>query len=189
MKIQLILSIVLFMSSFLFAQEKRTLKQDSSQYDTQFVAKWGDLKSNGVELRKDSIIISGDIDHVVIIPTDLPLKQDVKYQAIKGDIIYDLVVNRLNYTNVYFSIVGIQGQKNVFERTDTAILESSFHLGSEGIYENNKGEIYPMNDYIITDVGEHKLLIPEGTTEVVHYYESTELKRIELFFKRIQELK
>ncbi len=184
MKLQLLLTIFILTNTILLSQDKGDSKPDSSQYDETFLARWEDLISNGIALRKDSIIIDNEISEVILIPTDLPIKEDVNYSAVKNDTIYSLVVTRLNYTNVKFSIVGKHKQIIVFKRRDIAILESTFHLGAEGIYENKDGEMYPMNDYNIDENGDQKLLIPVGTTEAIHYYESTEGKPIELFFSK-----
>jgi len=187
MRIQTLI-ISIFISTSLFSQEntKTFLVLDSSQYDSNFIKYWEHVKNYGVIFSKDSIIIEGDKSNAVIIPTDLPLEQNVTYKAIQGDTTYILVVNRLNYTNIYFLIIGTKNNKTVFERKDTAILESSFHLGSEGVYEKSENEIYGMNDYNISDGNNHKLLIPVGTIEAINYYEPGKHKEIVLLFKKIE---
>ena len=97
-----------------------------------------------------------------------------------------MIVNRQNYTDIQFSIIGTSNNNTVFERKDVAILESSFHLGSEGVYEKSNDEVYGMNDYNITDHGNHKLLIPVGTIEILNYYEPQKSGEIVLLFNRIE---
>lgn len=187
MKLQLLLTIVILTNTILFSQDNKGAMLDSSQYDEVFLERWGSLTSNRIILRKDSIIIDSVISEVILIPTDLPIKEDVNYSAVKNDTMYSLVVTRLNYTNIKFSIVGKHKQTIVFKRSDIAILESTFHLGAEGIYEHKDGEMYPMNDYNINENRDQKLLIPVGTTDVIHYYESTDEKQIELFFSKTEK--
>lgn len=166
----------------------KVIVKDTSLYDNDFITYWSYLKSYGVYISNDSIIVGGNREDVIIIPTDLPLKQEVKYETTKGDTNYLLIVNRQNYTNVCFSIIGTNNNDTVFERNNVAILEPSFHLGAEGVYEKSEDEIYGMNDYNITNHGKHKLLIPVGTIEVINYYEPQKYGEIVLvlLFNKIE---
>ena len=180
--------IFLFSSVSLFSQENENtvVIRDSGLYNINFIKYWDYLKEYDVLITNDSIIVSGNKANTIIIPTDIPLKQDVKYKAVNGDTTYILTVTRLNYTDIQFSIIGTCNNINVFERKDLAVLESSFYLGSEGVYEKNEEEIFRMNDYNISNHGDHKLLIPFGTIEVINYYEPLKSGKLVLFFKKIE---
>lgn len=184
----IILFVFLISNDLLFSQNdyNKVVVNDTNLYDNDFINYWGYLKNYGVYISNDSIIVGGNREDVIIIPTDLPLKQDIKYKTTKGDTTYLLIVNRQNYTNVYFLIIGTNNNDTVFERKNIAILEPSFHLGAEGVYGKNDDEIYGMNDYNITNHGNHKLLIPVGTIEVINYYEPLNSGEIVLLFNKIE---
>ena len=184
----LLFALLICANSYSQNADSSVVVKDSSQYDRNFIKYWGHLRNHGVVISNDSIVVAGDKKDAIIIPTDLPLKQDVQFVAAKGDTMYVLTVNRQNYTNIHFSIVGSKDNLVVFERNDTAILESSFYLGCEGVYEKSEKEIFGMNDYNITNHGKHKLLIPVGTDEVIDYYEPAEPREIVLQFKKTEEV-
>jgi len=185
MKISTLITLILY-STFLFSQEhkKEIVVKDSSEYDIGFIKYWNHLEDYNVVLSNDSIIIGGDKNNAIIIPTDLPLKQNIKYLTFQNSIKYELIVNRLNYTNIYYSIVGTKNQNIVFKRKGTAVLESSFYLGSEGVYEKSEDEIYGMNDYNINNSNNHMLLIPSGTIDIINYYGPNKQEQITLRFKK-----
>jgi hypothetical protein len=155
-----------------------------SEYDSQFLKYWEYLKPHPVTIFMDSIIVNNARDYPVIIPTDLPLNEEIIYECIQDKIKYTLKVKRINYTNVEFSIIGLRKKKVVFERKGVSILEPSFHLGAAGVYEKDD-EVYKMNNYNVT-VGKsekQEFLIPVGTVNVIDYIENMNSNELVLSFR------
>ena len=75
--ITLILLIIANISLFSQENDKAVIVTDTNLYDSNFIKYWGYLKNHGVLITNDSIIVAGDREDAIIIPTDLPLKQDV----------------------------------------------------------------------------------------------------------------
>ena len=75
-------------------------------YDAQFIKYWDHLWEVGVLITQDSIIVNNEREEPIIIPTDFPLHQKVSYHALDQDTSYAMVIERLNYTNLSFSIIG-----------------------------------------------------------------------------------
>ncbi|MFY7669471.1 hypothetical protein ACOSP6_00150 [Tenacibaculum sp. MEBiC06402] len=155
-----------------------------TQYHIDFIEYYKKYENYGVLISNDSIIIGKKNESAIIIPTDLPLNREVKHETINENTLYTLIVKRQNYTDIFFTITGIKNHKIVFERNNIAVLESSFHLGSEGFYEKNEDEIYAMNDYNINDKEDKKLLIPTGDIGIINYFETNNEKEILLLFKK-----
>lgn len=145
-------------------------------YDADFLSYWEYIKPHPIRFAQDSIVIDHDRDHPILIPSDIPLNQAVHYQCSTPDTLFDLVLTRVNYTNLEYSLVGKSGEKEVFSRKGIAKLEPTFYLGAEGVYEKNEDEVFGMVDYNIelNDQGEIKLMVPIGTLEVVDYLEVQE---------------
>lgn len=162
---------------------------DSSQYDNGFLNHWQYVKPYSLKITNDSIIINNEYLDPILIPTDLTLNQETYYELKLNDTLYKLTVKRVNYTNVNYSIIGSTKNKIFFSRKGTAILESTFHLGCEGVYEKNEDEVYGMNDYNIeiNELGEIKLLIPVGTDEIIDYIEQQGENKLYLSFNKIEK--
>mgnify|MGYP006152956837 CR=1 FL=1 len=158
--------------------------KDSSAYDINFLKYWGHVNPLII---KDSIIVHNDHDDAILIPTDLPLNKKCLYFSKTNDTTYWLAVKRINYTNIEFLIEGKAEGKLVFSRVGIAILESSYWLGSEGVYETASGDYYGMNDYNFKSKtpGDNMLLIPVGTTAVIEYYETKGNSKVFFHFKRV----
>jgi len=161
---------------------------DSTEYDAGFLIYWEHVKPFDLIITHDSIIVNNEKNNPILIPTDLPKNSDVHYTCIEDGVLYKLTVRRVNYTNLQYEINGILNFDTIFSRHGTAILNPSFYLGSEGIFEKSKDEIYSMNVYniIIDKQVEAKLLVPYGTYEIIDYIEDQNNLRISLSFKKLQ---
>lgn len=176
--------------SFAYSQNDWVVEiKDSTQYDIGFLNYWQYVKPYSLTITNDSIIVNKEYHDPILIPTDLTLNQDSYYELKSNDTLYQLTVRRVNYTNIDYSIKGKTKNEVFFSRQGTAILESSFHLGSEGVYEKNEDEIYGMNDYNIeiNGLGEIKLLIPVGTDEIIDYIERQGENQLYLSFNKIEK--
>ncbi len=163
--------------------------KDSTEYDIDFISYWKYVKPYSLLITNDSIIVNNNRNDPILIPTDLIINQENYYESNINDTVYKLIVKRVNYTNIEYSIEGKLKNESVFTREGIAILESSFHLGAEGVYEKSEDEIYGMNDYNIkiNEQGEIKLLVPVGTDEIIDYVEQQGESKIYLSFKKIEK--
>ena len=161
---------------------------DSTEYDASFLKYWEHVKPFDLIMTYDSIIVNNEKNNPILIPTDLPKNIDVHYSCIADDTLYKLTVRRVNYTNLQYEINGILNLDTIFLRHGTAILDPSFYLGSEGIFEKSKVEIYGMNEYniIIDKQVEAKLLVPSGTDEIIDYIENQNDIRRYLSFRKLK---
>jgi len=189
MKSVIVVTSFVFLNVFGFSQniEENNWKvcvKDSTQYDSSFLKYWKYVKPHSLRISNDSIIVGGRIEEAIIIPTDLPMAHKCYYEFSNNGINYSLIVSRLNFTNIAFFIEGKKDNKVIFKRNGEAILESTFYLGSEGLYEKNENEVYGMNDYNIqlNETVESKLLIAQGTKERISYIEKNKNGIISLIF-------
>lgn len=155
-----------------------------TEYDFTFLRYWEYLDPLSVIISKDSIVVNHKKEYPVMIPTGLPLNQEVVYEAKLEKVNYTLKVKRVNYTNVEFEIIGKRKKKVVFERKAMAVLSPSFHLGAAGVYEKSEDEVYRMDQYLVSskEYTEQSLLIPDGTIEVIDYTEVLDSKELILNF-------
>jgi len=161
---------------------------DSTEYDVGFLKYWEHVKPFDLIITHDSIIVNNEKNNPILIPTDLPKNTDVHYTCIADGALYKLTVRRVNYTNLQYEINGILNFDTIFSRHGTAILNPSFYLGSEGVFEKSNDKIYGMNDYniIIDKQVEAKLLVPYGIDEIIDYIEGQNDIKIYLSFKKLQ---
>jgi len=173
--------------SYAYSQDNWDVEiKDSTAYDIGFLNYWRHVKPYSLKITNDSIIVDSEFNDPILIPTDLTLNKECHYVSNVNDTTYLLIVKRVNYTNIEYLIEGNLKNGIIFSRTGVAILESSFHLGAEGVYEKTEDEVYGMNDYNIklNEQGEIKLLIPTGTDELIDYIEKQGGKEIYLSLKK-----
>lgn len=103
--------------------------KDESMYSPTFLTEFKARHSvyETVSLINDTIIVNNDRVGHIIIPTDLPLNQQVTYEKNENG--------------------KKQGQKTN-ERQGTADLEPVFYFGAEGTFEDENENVYGMNEYI-----------------------------------------
>lgn len=103
--------------------------KDESMYSPTFLTEFKARHSvyETVSLINDTIIVNNDRVGHIIIPTDLPLNQQVTYKKNENG--------------------KKQGQKTN-ERQGTADLEPVFYFGAEGTFEDENENVYGMNEYI-----------------------------------------
>jgi|GEM_PF-1874707 len=156
--------------------------RDSSNYNQSFLKYWRFVKPNPLTIKNDSIIINNDVFNPIIIPTDLPLNEQLLYDYHTNDTIYELKAKRINFTDIEFSINGKYLEKIFFTRNGLSVLSPTFYLGSAGIYKQNEEEILSMNAYEVKQSHnkKSKLLIATGTDEVIDYAENE--NNIKIYF-------
>ena len=144
---------------------------DYSDYDSSFVSYWGYVRPYSVKFSEDSIIIDGNTNDAILLPTDLVLDETYTYRSTKNDTLFTLSVRRVNFTNVTFKMNAYAKSASVLELNGTAILRNTFYMGSEGVYEKSENESFPMNDFVcsINDSTYVAMLIPIGTNEIIGY--------------------
>lgn len=184
---------VVFSVCIVYSQENKEVDWaidiiDSTQYDIDFLQYWKQVKPYPVRIVNDSIIINDESESPVLIPTDLGLDQVYNYKCEVSDTSYILTIKRVNYTNIEYFIEGTANEVVVFGRKGVAILEPSFYLAAEGLFERGEDEVYNMNDYniVLNDLGEIKLLIPEGTDKRIDYIEQQGARNIYLSFDKLE---
>ncbi len=160
--------------------------KDSAQYDIKFLNYWRHVKPYSLAITNDSILVNKEYNNPILIPTDLPLNKESYYELKSSNTIYQLTVKRINYTNIEYTIKEKTKHKIFFSRQGTAILEPSFHLGAEGVYQKDEDEIYGMNEYHaeMNELREIKLLIPAGTDERIEYIEQQGETKLHLPFSK-----
>lgn len=137
-------------------------------YDSAFIAYWNYIKPLPIRFSDDSIIV--DNKEVIYIPLNFPLNQLVSFSAEKGDTNYTLHLVQVNYTDIRFTLVtSIDTSYSFYSGICT--LEPTFHLGSEGVYQDSNGNVFEMVDYNFKHSSSPgKLQIAVGTNEIVELH-------------------
>lgn len=118
----------------------------------------------------DSIIVNNETQNPVIIPTDLPENTVIRYSCQKRRTTYNLLVRRLNYTDVYFKIFGFSNKKLILKHCDTAHLSPSFYNASDGTYEDENGNLFGLNNFHFeSNRTSGQLLIPNGSIKFIGF--------------------
>jgi hypothetical protein len=124
--------------------------KDDSKYSKTFLAEFKARHSvyQSVSLIDDTIIVNNDKVGHIIIPTDLPLNQQVTYEKTEKGKTHILTVKRINYSTLeYIYFEEVNGQKTN-RRQGTANLEPVFYFGAEGTFEDENENVNGMNEYI-----------------------------------------
>jgi hypothetical protein len=183
-----LLAYFILTTNFLVGYSQKTVQEkwkpdikDSDKYDQGFLRYWQYVKPYKLKIINDSIIVNNEINNPIIIPTDYQLSKEFTYKSVTNDTTFKLAIRRLNYTNFHYSINIYYRDKLASSRSGVAILEPTFYLGAEGDFRTNDGRVYKMNDYIIMKDGNQdvRLMIPEGTKEVVYYIDNISNRRVQ----------
>jgi len=124
--------------------------KDESKYSQTFLTEFKARHSvyETVALIDDTIIVNNDRVGHIIIPTDLPLNQQVTYEKTENSNKYILTVKRINYSTLeYIYYEEVNGQETN-PNQGTADLEPVFYFGAEGTFEDENENVYGMNEYI-----------------------------------------
>jgi len=124
--------------------------KDESKYSQIFVTEFKERHSiyETVSLIDDTIIVNNDRDGHIIIPTDLPLNQQVTYQKTDNSKKQVLTVKRINYSTLEYNYYEDTNGQKTNPREGKADLEPVFYYGAEGAFEDENENIYGMNEYI-----------------------------------------
>lgn len=124
--------------------------KDESMYSQTFLTEFKARHSvyETVSLIDDTIIVNNDRVGLIIIPTDLPLNQQVTYTKTEESKKQVLTVKRINYSTLEYSYYEVSNGQKTNERQGTADLEPVFYFGAEGTFEDEDENIYGMNEYI-----------------------------------------
>jgi len=124
--------------------------KDESKYSQTFLVEFKTRHSvyETVSLIDDIIIINNDQVGHIIIPTDLPLNQQVTYQKIENSKKQVLTVKRINYSTLEYNYYEETPGQKTSQRQGTADLEPVFYFGAEGTFEDENENVYGMNEYI-----------------------------------------
>ncbi|NVK27782.1 MAG: hypothetical protein HWE14_07045 [Flavobacteriia bacterium] len=176
---------LLLFSSFAFAQgSPRVYISDTSQYDQSLIDHWLELKPNSLYISHDTIVVDGEVNQPLLLPTDLPLNQKVHYIGSKGDTVFQMLITRKNYTDLFFQMHGSIHGDVYFIREGNAVINPAFYFGFESIYKDEEGNAFGMIRYDVQDIEySASLVLPMGTDEVMEYTESIEDYNFRLRFK------
>lgn len=124
--------------------------KDESMYSPTFLTEFKARHSvyETVSLINDTIIVNNDRVGHIIIPTDLPLNQQVTYEKNENGKKQVLTVKRINYSTLEYSYYELSNGQKTNERQGTADLEPVFYFGAEGTFEDENENVYGMNEYI-----------------------------------------
>ncbi len=124
--------------------------KDETKYSRTFLNEFKERHSiyETVSLIYDTIIINNDTAGCIIIPTDLPLNQQVNYQKIENGNKHVLTVKRINYSTLEYNHYEENNGQKTNQRQGTADLEPVFYFGAEGTFEDENENVYGMNKYI-----------------------------------------
>jgi hypothetical protein len=124
--------------------------KDESKYSLTFLAEFKARHSvyQTASLIDDTIIINNDKVGHVIIPTDLPLNQQVTYEKTKNRLKHILTVKRINYSTLEYNYFEAVNGQQINQKQGTADIEPVFYFGTEGTFEDEDENIYGMNEYI-----------------------------------------
>lgn len=124
--------------------------KDENMYSQTFLAEFKARHSiyETVSLIDDTIIVNNDRIGHIIIPTDLPLNQQVTYQKTETGKKQVLTVKRINYSTLEYNYYEETNGQKTNQRQGTADLEPVFYFGAEGTFEDENENVYGMNEYI-----------------------------------------
>ncbi|MBK8486937.1 MAG: hypothetical protein IPL48_04010 [Bacteroidetes bacterium] len=132
------------------SQPTEFIVKDETKYSQIFLKEFKERHSvyETVSLIDDTIIVNNDRVGQIIIPTDLPLNQQVTYTKTENSKKQVLTVKRINYSTLEYSYYEVSNERKTNERQGTADLEPVFYFGAEGTFEDENENIYGMNEYI-----------------------------------------
>lgn len=124
--------------------------KDESKYSKTFLSEFKARHSvyESVSLIDDTIIVNNDKVGHIIIPTDLPLNQQVTYEKTEKGKKQILTVKRINYSTLEYIYFEEVNGKQTNQSQGTADLEPVFYFGAEGTFEDKNENVYGMNEYI-----------------------------------------
>jgi hypothetical protein len=124
--------------------------KDESKYSKTFLAEFKARHSvyETVSLIDDTIIVNNDKVGLIIIPTDLPLNQQITYEKTENGKKQVLIVKRINYSTLEYNYYEETNGQKSNQRQGTADLEPVFYFGAEGTFEDQNENVYGMNEYI-----------------------------------------
>ena len=119
--------------------------KDSTKYSHEWIKEFKERHSGytSVQLFDDTIIINNDRKDFITLPTDLPFDSEVYYELTEEGRTISLTVKRINYTTIEYSYAD-----NDNEKKGLAHIEPVFYFGAEGMFEDDDGMTYGMNEYI-----------------------------------------
>lgn len=133
------------------SEEKETVFfiKNESMYSTNFLTEFKARHSvyQTVSLIDDTIIINNDRTGHIIIPTDLPLNQQVTYQKAENNKKQVLTLKRINYSTLEYNYYEETNGQVMITRKGEADLAPVFYFGVEGTFEDENENIYGMNEY------------------------------------------
>lgn len=156
-------------------------------YANSFLSYFNYVQPESLYISADSIVVANDVNGAIIIPTDLPLNQTIRYTGKQQEKTYMLLVMRINYTNVWYTLIDETNGERVYETDGVTTLSPSFYLGVAGVYEDTANETFGMNEYYDNDSGAKsvKLLIPQGTTNFIQYSETRNGNSFFIHFEKL----
>ena len=124
--------------------------KDETKYSQIFLKEFKKRHSiyETVTLIDDTIIVNNDQVGHIIIPTDLPLNEQVTYTTAEDNKKLVLIVKRINYSTIEYSYYEVSNGLKTNERQGKAELEPVFYLGAEGTFEDEEENVYASVEYI-----------------------------------------
>ncbi|MCR6639843.1 MAG: hypothetical protein NVV82_12910 [Sporocytophaga sp.] len=124
--------------------------KDETTYSQIFLKEFKKRHSiyESVTLIDDTIIVNNDQVGHIIIPTDLPLNEQVTYTTAEDSKKSVLIVKRINYSTLVYSYYEVSNGLKTNERQGKAELEPVFYLGAEGTFEDEEENVYASVEYI-----------------------------------------
>jgi len=124
--------------------------KEESKYSQTFLTEFKARHSvyETVALIDDTIIVNNDRVGHIIIPTDLPLNQQVTYEKTENGKNQILTIKRVNYSTLEYNYYEETNGQKTNQRKGTADLEPVFYFGAEGTFEDENENVYGMNEYI-----------------------------------------
>ena len=130
-------------SGNVFRNEQGLTIQDTSMYDRTFIEGLS-LYKKPLQLVNNFLI--ADMD-TVRFPEVLPYRSEVTLSAEKQTKVFRLSVTRLNLTTIEYQFRLTDDKISLVDRSGTAVLSSSFFLGSEMDRDQASGESYESYEY------------------------------------------
>ncbi|KAB2807722.1 hypothetical protein [Phaeocystidibacter luteus] len=165
---------LVFCSTIAFAQSNpRVYVTDTSLYHQSLIDHWLELNPNSLYISHDTIVVDGHVNSPILLPTDLPLNEEVHYKGAKGDTLFQMLITRQNYTTLEYHMHGSIHGDVYFIRQGTAVINPAFYFGFESIYNDEEGNAFGMIRYDVQDIEfSASLVLPMGTDELMEYRES-----------------
>jgi hypothetical protein len=115
-------------------------------YSEDFVGYWHGF-SDSMTISSDSVMVENDKNHTILIPTALPLNEEVVYASKDEAITTMLKIKRTDYSTVTYDYSETESSKTIVQKKGVLLLMPSYYMDAPGSFEEGDEE-YTMVEYV-----------------------------------------